>query len=101
VSLLFAIGLTLIAVQFQGMIVVMTRITVNDALFGQLGAGREEAELCDSSGRRLGYFLPDQVYRELVCRWANAQVSNEELERCRQETESYSTAEVLDRLRSI
>ena len=57
----------------------MTRITVNDALLGQLGAGRSEAELCDASGRRVGYFLPDEVYRQLVCRWANAQVSDDEL----------------------
>jgi hypothetical protein len=79
----------------------MTRITVNEALLGQLRAGDEEAELCDSMGRRVGYFLPEQVYRLLVCRWANAQVTDEELERCRQETESYTTAEVLDRLRSL
>ena len=79
----------------------MTRITVNEALLDQLGAGRKEAELCDSMGRRVGYFLPEQVYRQLVCRWANAQVSDEELERCRNETESFTTSEVLDRLRNL
>jgi hypothetical protein len=79
----------------------MTRITVNEALLDQLGAEREEAELCDSMGRRVGYFLPDEVYRQLVCRWANAQVTDEELERCRKETESFTTAEVLERLRSL
>ncbi|MCI0331850.1 MAG: hypothetical protein L0228_01330 [Planctomycetes bacterium] len=79
----------------------MTRITVNEALLGQLVAGREEAEVCDSTGRRVGYFLPEEVYRQLVCRWANAQVTNEELERCRKESESYTTAEVLERLRNL
>ena len=79
----------------------MTRITVNEAQLGQLGTGQEEAELYDPSGRRLGYFLPEHLYRELVCRWANAQVSEEELERCRQETESYTTAQVLDHLRRL
>jgi hypothetical protein len=79
----------------------MTRITVNESFLGQLSSEREEAELCDPSGRRLGYFLPDQVYRELVCRWANAQVSDEELERSRQESESYTTAEVLEHLRDL
>lgn len=44
----------------------MMRITVNDALLGQLGIRDAEAELCDSAGRRLGYFLPEQVYRQLV-----------------------------------
>jgi hypothetical protein len=79
----------------------MTRITVNEALLGQLGAGREEAELCDSMGRRVGYFLPEDVYRQLVCGWANSQVTDDELERCQKESESYTTAEVLERLRNL
>jgi hypothetical protein len=79
----------------------MTRITVNEAMLDQLGSGRNEAELCDSSGRRVGYFLPDELYRKLVCRWANAQVTDEELDRSRYETESFTTAEVLDRLRNL
>jgi hypothetical protein len=79
----------------------MTRITVNEGLLDQLGSGTCEAELYDATGRRVGYFLPDAVYRELVCRWANAQVTDEELDRCRAETESYTTAEVLERLRSL
>jgi hypothetical protein len=79
----------------------MTRITVNEALLAQLGAGHQEAELCDAKGRRVGYFMPEEVYRQLVCRWANAQVTDEELERCQNESESYTTAEVLDRLRSL
>jgi hypothetical protein len=79
----------------------MTRITVNEVLLGQLGTGNDEAEICDATGRRVGYFLPDAVYRQLVCRWANAQVTDEELDRCRQETEGFTTAEVLDRLRNL
>lgn len=79
----------------------MTRITVNEVLLGQLGAACEEAELYDPTGRRVGYFLPDELYRQLVCRWANAQVTDEELARCQNEVESYSTAEVLDRLRRL
>jgi hypothetical protein len=79
----------------------MTRITANEALLGQLNAGRLEAEVCDASGRRVGYFLPEDVYRQLVCRWANTQVTDEELKRCQMETESYTTAEILDRLRAL
>jgi hypothetical protein len=79
----------------------MTRITANEALSGQLGAGRGEAELCDPSGRRLDYFLPGEVYRRLVCRWANSQTSDEELEQLRQQDESYSTAEVFNRLKGL
>ena len=79
----------------------MTRVTVSDAVIGALGSQADEVELYDSSGHRVGYFLSDQAYRRLVCRWANTQVSDEELDRCRHETESYSTAEVLERLRDL
>jgi hypothetical protein len=79
----------------------MTRITVNDALVGLLGPTPEEAELYDTAGHRLGYFMSDEAYRRLVCRWANTQVSDEELQRCRQETESLTTAEVLEHLRKL
>lgn len=79
----------------------MTRITVNDAMVGALGAAPAEAELFDPSGQRLGYYLSDEAYRRLVCRWANTQVSDAELERCRQETENYTTAEVLEHLRNL
>ena len=78
----------------------MTRITVDNTMMGQLGSANKEAELFDPSGRRLGYFLPDEVYRQLVCRWANAEVTDEELERCRRESESYTTSEVLERLKN-
>lgn len=79
----------------------MTRITVSDSVFGALGRAPDEAELYDAAGHRLGYFLSDQAYRRLVCRWANTQVSDEELERCRQEPESFTTAEVLARLQNL
>jgi hypothetical protein len=79
----------------------MTRITVSDAVVGALGQTPDEAELFDAAGHRLGYFLSDEAYRRLVCQWANTQVSDEELERCRQQTESFSTAEVLARLQGI
>lgn len=78
----------------------MTRITVSDAVVGALGQTPGEAELFDTAGHRLGYFLSDEAYRHLVCQWANTQVSDEELERCRQQSESFSTAEVLARLQS-
>lgn len=79
----------------------MTRVTVSDAVVGALGIAPEEAELYDAAGHRLGYFLSDQAYRRLVCRWANTQFSDEELDRCRQESESFSTAEVLAHLQSL
>jgi hypothetical protein len=79
----------------------MTRFTVTDSLLTALGAANDEAELFDSAGQRLGYFLSDVAYRKLVCRWANRQVTDAELDRCRQEAGSYSTTEILDQLNRI
>ena len=79
----------------------MTRITINEAMRGEFGAAPGEAELFDVAGHRLGYYLSDETYKRLVCRWANAQISDDELERCRQEAETFSTAEVLDHLKSL
>jgi hypothetical protein len=79
----------------------MTRITIDDALRGSLGRAGDEAELVDASGHRFGYYLTDEAYSRLVCRWANLQVSEPELEQARRETTSFTTAEVLERLRSL
>jgi hypothetical protein len=79
----------------------MTRITINEAMLGAFGAAPGEAELFDNTGHRVGYYLSDEMYRHLVCRWANSQVSDDELERCRQESESFSTAEVLSQLKGL
>ena len=41
----------------------------------------EDAQLCDTDGRPLGHFLSESRYRQLVYEWANAQISDAELER--------------------
>jgi hypothetical protein len=79
----------------------MTRITLDDSLIGALGTGASEAELIDSSGHRLGYYLSDEAYRRLVCQWANSQVSDQDIEANQNESESYTTVEVLERLRGL
>jgi hypothetical protein len=79
----------------------MTRITIDGAFLNRLSQAHDETELCDSAGHRLGYFLPDEVYRRLVCRWANSKVTDQELEDARQDSESFTTAEVLERLRNL
>jgi hypothetical protein len=77
----------------------MTRIIVDDALRGKLHNLAERLELCDESGRVLGQVFPalDLSHYEP---W-EPQISEEELQRREQETESYTTAEVLAYLESL
>lgn len=55
-------------------------------------------ELCDESGSSVGHFLSEQLYRRLLYDCANAQVSDEELERRRQQPGGRTLAEIWARL---
>jgi hypothetical protein len=77
----------------------MSQIIVDAALSSQLGQQFQPVELCDPSGRVLGQFIPKvdlSQYGPL-----EPQVSEEELDRREQETESYTTEEVLAYLKSL
>jgi hypothetical protein len=62
-------------------------------------------KLCDESGRTIGFFLTvaeqeriqklEEENRRLLYERAKAQVTDEELDKAEQETETYSTEEVL------
>jgi hypothetical protein len=54
----------------------------------------DEADLCDESGRIIGHFLSEQSYRRLVYDWANAQVTDEELQRRLNEPGGCTLAEI-------
>jgi hypothetical protein len=41
----------------------------------------EEVELCDESGRKIGHFLSDDLYRRVIYDWANAQISDDDANR--------------------
>jgi hypothetical protein len=77
----------------------MTKITVADTLVSQLEELTETAELCDASGRVLGRFLPGLDHSAYEP--DEPQVREEELDRREQETESYTTAEVLAYLEKL
>jgi hypothetical protein len=71
----------------------MTQIILDAALASQLHQLNEAADLCDPSGQVLGRFIPAVDMSE----WepVSPEPSEEELQRREQETESYSTADVL------
>jgi hypothetical protein len=77
----------------------MNRIILDRAT-GEKLRDVDEVELCDESGRKVGHFLSDPLFRRLLYDWANAQVSEEELDRRRQEPGGRTLAEIWARLRS-
>jgi hypothetical protein len=77
----------------------MTDKVILDAdLRAKLNGVNRQLELCDESGRTVGHFLPDDVYRQLLYTWANAQVTDEELDRASRETGGRPLAEIWRRL---
>ncbi len=75
----------------------MTKLVLDRLLREKLRDVRQ-AELCDESGRTLGHYLSEEAYRHLVCQWANAQVTDEELERRRQAPGGKTLAQIWARL---
>jgi hypothetical protein len=71
----------------------MTKLVLDPLLREKL-RDVQEAELCDESGRTLGHYLSEEAYRRLVYQWANAQITDEELERRLQEPGGRSLAEI-------
>ncbi|NLX98352.1 MAG: hypothetical protein GXY83_19515 [Rhodopirellula sp.] len=75
----------------------MTRVVLDDTVWDKL-AQAETVELCDPTGRRVGHFLSDELYRRLLYDWANAQISDEELDRRYREPGGRTLAEIWARL---
>ena len=77
----------------------MTRVIVDETLRSKLHDFAQPLELCDKSGRVLGRLIPALDLSEYEP--LEPQVSEEELDRREQETESYTTAEVLAYLEKL
>jgi hypothetical protein len=77
----------------------MTRIIADARLREKLRQFTEAVELCDESGRVLGRVLPAPNF--LLGGSCEPQISEDELDRREQETESYPTAEVLAYLEKL
>ncbi len=77
----------------------MTKVILDQALRNKLGDLTQPLELCDESGRVLAQVTPLPDLSEYEP-W-EPPISEEELQRREQETESYSTAEVLAYLEKL
>ncbi len=78
----------------------MSMFTLPDHVAGQLAVQTEGVDLCDSTGNKVGRFVPNLMAE--VIRQSYARVSKEELERRRQGKDTaLTTAEVLEKLRAL
>jgi hypothetical protein len=77
----------------------MTKVIVDETLLSKLHNLTQPLELCDQAGQVLGRVFPTVDLSEYEP-W-EPPISEEELQRREQETESYTTAEVLAYLESL
>ena len=77
------------------MVSVMNRIIVAPSLRSKLDNLDSRLELCDESGKTLGYFAPAWEQERLLYAWARAKFTDEEIERARGEPGGLAIAEVL------
>jgi hypothetical protein len=72
----------------------MSKLIIDDYLRSKLNGLDTEVEFCDASGQTVGHYVPESLYQKLVYAWLNAQVSDEELERARQEPRGRTLDEI-------
>ena len=75
----------------------MTKVVLDEVMQAKL-RNVDEVELCDKSGKPVGHFLSEELYLRLLYDWANAQITDEELERRRQQPGGRALAEIWARL---
>jgi hypothetical protein len=76
----------------------MSRVLLDPQLRSKLNGLDEQLEICDESGKTLGRFLPESLYRELLLAWSKADLPDEELQRRRNEPRGRTLAEIWDKL---
>jgi hypothetical protein len=80
----------------------MDKMTLDSTLRAQLLQSGGQVELCDETGRTVGFFVPArQLDQSAVYDWLRTQVSDDELEQGRREAGGISTAELLQRLEKL
>jgi hypothetical protein len=66
----------------------MVRVTIDDKVAASLAVAREQVELRDESGQRVGYFLPPAVHERLLYDWAESRISEGEIKAARDEIDT-------------
>lgn len=76
----------------------MTTITILDVILSQIQPGEQAVEVCDATGRVVGYFAPVATTEDY--RRATPPVSNDELDRRSKAGGGRSLTEILGDLKS-
>ena len=76
----------------------MSKIVLDEQLKAKLDGLNRTVEVEDANGRLVGQFVPQEEYIKLVYAWAKSEVSDEELDRVRQETGGRTLSEIWKRL---
>jgi hypothetical protein len=73
----------------------MSKVILDDALRTKLNGLTETVEVCEPTGRVLGFFVPRDEYLKDLYAKARTAVTDEEIERLRQQTGGRSLKEIL------
>jgi hypothetical protein len=76
----------------------MSRVVLDQQLRSKLRGLNDQVEICDESGKTVGRFLPESLYRELLLAWAKADLPEEALQQRRQEPRGRTLAETWTKL---
>jgi len=76
----------------------MGKVILDSQWRSKLNGMNGPVEICDEAGVTMGHFLPDPLYREFLVAWSKAHISDEELQRRRQEPRGRTLAEIWKRL---
>ena len=77
----------------------MTRIVLDSETLKKLHDLRERMEVCDERGKLLGIIIP--ATDSLLYRNVDVPIDEEELQRREQESDEYTTSQVLNHLKSL
>ena len=73
----------------------MNKVHVEPLVRAKLGNLDSRMELCDESGKTLGYFVPVSEQHRLLYAWAQAEFTDEEIAAAHAEPGGLNIAEVL------
>jgi hypothetical protein len=76
----------------------MTKVIVDETLRSKLNGLDGQLEFCDESGRTVGHFLPDALYKKLLYTSDQCPYTEEEIRRHMEEPGGSTLAEIWERL---
>lgn len=76
----------------------MTKVILGPELREKFNGLNDQLEICDESGKTLGHFLPEGLYREMVNAYLDNLFPKEELDEARKQTTGRTLPEIWRRL---